>query len=146
MAAPLEAIVVQLLTAIQAIAGYPMPAELPEIAFVPHSYLEERVCQRPCDVQGWFPPGTTIYLDDKLDPQNDLWARSILLHELVHYAQQEEGAFLGKLNCDIWKEREREAYDVQIRWLASQRASRRLLQRISWPYLRITCKEDGGKQ
>ena len=145
MASPLDALILQLLTAINSLSGLPVPERLPEVAFVPHSYLEEQVCQRPCDIEGWFPPGDTVYLDDSLDPAKDLWARGILLHELVHYVQQEEGSFGVPSDCDAWLEREREAYDVQIRWLVEQRASPRLLRRISWPYLQISCREDGAE-
>ena len=139
MTTSVEALVLQLLTAITSISGYSMPERAPEVAFVSQSYLESRACNRPCDVQGWFPPGRVVYLDDRLDPQNDVWERSILLHELVHYLQQEEGAFTETVSCEVWLKREAEAYEVQYRWLVAQQVSPRLLRRISRPFLRLGC-------
>ena len=137
----LDALVLKLLTAISAIAGYPLPDRQPEIAFVPQSYLEERACDRPCAVRGWFPPGQVVYLDERLDPENDTWERSILVHELVHYLQQEEGSFTAAGSCEAWMKREAEAYEVQYRWLVTQRVSPRLLRRISRPFLRLGCRD-----
>jgi len=139
MTTSVEALVLQLLTAINAISGYPLPERAPEVAFVPQSYLEARACNQPCEVQGWFPPGQVIYLDERLDPQHDVWERSILLHELVHYLQQEEGAFTETVTCEVWLKREAEAYEVQYHWLVAQQVSPRLLRRISRPFLRLGC-------
>ncbi len=139
MTTSVEALVLQLLTAISSIAGYSLPERAPEVAFVPQSYLEARACSQPCDIQGWFPPGQVVYLDERLDPQNDVWDRSILLHELVHYLQQEEGAFTETVTCEVWLKREAEAYEIQYRWLVAQQVSPRLLRRISRPFLRLGC-------
>jgi hypothetical protein len=95
------------------LTGYPAPAALPEMAMVPHSYLDKAACYgHKCKVLGWFPPGRTIYLDARLDPQASLYASSVLLHELVHYLQQESGKY-GKPSCEAAMEMEREAYAVQ---------------------------------
>lgn len=136
----IEALVLQLLTAINAIAGLPLPERPPEVVFVSHSDLEAQACDRPCNVQGWFPPGRVVYLDEGLDPQNDIWGRSILVHELVHYLQQEEGSFTEAGTCEAWMKREAEAYEIQYRWLLAQQVPPRLLRRISRPFLRIGCR------
>lgn len=81
----LGGILADLLIFAQSFTGYSIPSELPEIAFVPHVELQRSACDRPCEVYGWYPLGRTIYLDDRLDPIRDAKARSILLHELVHY-------------------------------------------------------------
>ena len=141
MTTTIEALVLQLLTAINTIAGLPLPEHPPEVVFVSHSYLESQACDRPCEIQGWFPPGRVVYLDEDLDPQNDVWERSILVHELVHYLQQEEGTFTEEGSCEAWMKREAEAYEVQYRWLVAQQVSPRLLRRISRPFLRIGCRE-----
>ena len=73
-------------------------------------------------IHGWYPNGRTIYLDDRLRPKQDVWARGILLHELVHYVQQESGAFGDLSPCEKWSSRERDAYDNQLRWLAKKKA------------------------
>jgi hypothetical protein len=50
------------------------------------------------------------------------WARGILLHELVHFLQQENGAFAERPGCDAWSPREQEAYRIQYEWLWAHRA------------------------
>ncbi len=139
MTTSVEALVLKLLTAISTISGYPMPERVPEVAFVPQSELQERACTRPCDIKGWFPPGQIVYLDERLDPRTNIWEQSILLHELVHYLQQEEGAFTEDVTCEVWLKREAEAYEVQYHWLVAQQVSPRLLRRISRPFLRLGC-------
>ena len=111
-------LVADLVLAAQSLTGYGAPAQLPEVALVHQATLQEMACERPCKVLGWFPPGKTIYLDDRLDPRIDSRAAGILLHELVHYLQQEAGAFADQGACQSWALREREAYHVQARWLA----------------------------
>ena len=137
----LSKLVGELLIAIHALTGHPLPARVPEVAFLPHAVLEQQVCGRPCAVYGWFPPGDTIYLDQRLDPLEDVYARGILLHELVHFLQQEEGAFAPPTSCQAWVEREREAFEVQLRWLAAQRATGHSLARRAPMPLRYACND-----
>lgn len=113
----LAALVAQLLSAVEVLTHYPMPNTQPSIMPVPHAWFEREVCQKSCRMLGWFPKGATIYLDSSLDPVNDLAARSILLHELVHFAQQESGAFAMLPDCLAWNEREREALTAQFEFL-----------------------------
>ena len=141
----LAKLVAQLLVAVQGISGYPAPAAQPEIAFVEGRALQQRACGRPCEVYGWFPPGDTIYLDDRLDPTADPVARSILVHELVHYRQHSEGAIGLHETCEAWLEREWEAYDVQIRWLVEQNVPPRDWARLGLRRTRMNCRgqQDG---
>lgn len=100
------------------LTGYPAPVTFPEVRMVPHSYLVEHACRGfKCHVQGWYPPGNTIYLDDKLDPQNGLYASSVLLHELVHFLQKESGRTSMHYDCQADVEAEREAYQAQREYL-----------------------------
>lgn len=100
------------------LSGYSAPANQPEIAMVPHSYLVSSACAgRECKVLGWFPPGETIYLDDRLDPMKSVYASSILVHEFVHLLQQESGRFEAKYSCETALAMEREAYAVQREFL-----------------------------
>lgn len=119
-AALVQALVVKLLLAAQGLSGYAAPGAPPSVAFLPQGELAQRACDGPCAVYGWFPPGRTIYLDDRLDPLSDLRARGILLHELVHFLQQENGAFGGPQSCRTWLDKEHEAFDVERRWLMEQ--------------------------
>jgi hypothetical protein len=100
------------------LSGYSPPADEPEIVTVPHQYLVRSACAgRECKVLGWFPPGETIYLDNRLDPNESMYASSILVHELVHYLQQESGRFEDKYSCETALAMEREAYAVQSEFL-----------------------------
>jgi hypothetical protein len=100
------------------ISGYSAPADNPEVVMVPHGYLVHSACaDRECKVLGWFPPGETIYLDERLDPNESMYASSILVHELVHYLQQESGRFEDKYSCETALAMEREAYAVQREFL-----------------------------
>lgn len=99
------------------LSGYPAPAQLPEVVAVPHSYLVKAACNgRECKVMGWFPPGQRIYLDERLRPRDDLLASSVVVHEMVHYLQQESrGGLAG--SCADFIALEREAYQVQREFL-----------------------------
>ena len=100
------------------LSGYQAPATPPQVVKVTHSYLEEKACGgRPCKVLGWFPPGDTIYLDNRLNPQDDLYATSILVHEMVHYLQHSSHKFGEAYSCEKAIAMEREAYAVQREFL-----------------------------
>jgi hypothetical protein len=100
------------------LSGYPRPATAPEIVMVPHSYLVAEACGgRECKVLGWYPPGQKIFLDDRLDPTDSLYASSIVVHEMVHFLQQQFGHFEEGLSCASALSREREAYAVQREFL-----------------------------
>lgn len=96
------------------LSGYVTPADMPDVTMVPHATLVEKACAgRECKVLGWFPPGRVIYLDDRLKPGDDLYASSVLLHEMVHYLQQESRKYGTPYSCDSLITMEREAYAVQ---------------------------------
>ena len=63
----------------------------------------------------------------------------------VHFLQQEALGGSGPVNCADWLEREREAFDVQIKWLASQRAPKRAFSpfgRFSFP---VACHDRAAR-
>ena len=99
------------------LSGYPAPAHMPAVEMVPHAYMVDHACRgRECHVQGWFPGGQTIYIDDKLDPAKGLYDSSVLLHEMVHYLQQESSRSAGT-TCKSNVESERQAYGAQREYL-----------------------------
>lgn len=134
-------LVTELLIVVQALTGYGAPASAPDVAFVPAAEIQEAACSGPCQVYGWFPPGKTIYLDDRLDPLNDLRARGILVHELVHYLQEEHAAFGDGAPCWNWARREREAYLVQGRWLARQATTTLMTMGFGPPPWTLACRD-----
>lgn len=91
----------------------------PELRMVPHEFLENEACGgRRCKVLGWYPgQGDVVYLDDRMDIENNLLHTSIALHEIVHWVQGEAGALLS--NCDESIRAEREAYAVQRQFLTA---------------------------
>ena len=119
----LQELVAELLIAVQGLSGHPGPAPPPTVVLVPHAELERAACTGPCDIYGWFPPGATIYLDDRLDPADSVWARGVLVHELVHYLQHGAGAFTDDIACRNWARREYQAYKVQAQWLKEKRVA-----------------------
>lgn len=110
-------LIAELLVATQSISGYPMPAEPPAVEFLAPETLQERVCGKPCAVLGWYEHGSSVFLDESLYPLTDVRSQAILVHELVHYLQEDNGAFGVPPTCERWVAREREAYNVQYRWL-----------------------------
>lgn len=100
------------------LSGYSRPMTQPEIVKVPHSYLVAEACRgHECKVLGWYPPGPRIFLDNRLDPVTSLYASSIVVHELVHFLQQQSGRYEEDHSCDSVIQREREAYAVQREFL-----------------------------
>ncbi len=101
--------------------GIELPA--PEIRVLPQRELAQKACgNRECDVYGWFSNvDKIVYMSDNQDFVNDLHARSVLLHELVHYAQDRFQALKMVNDCLTWKARELQAYDIQYAWLRHHR-------------------------
>lgn len=88
---------------------------LPQVQRLPASELQQRVCGGPCHVMAWYGPDSIIYLDSRLDLDRNVFARSVLVHELTHHVQRhQKGPASG---CADWLERERQAFAVQTQWL-----------------------------
>ncbi len=119
----LSEILASLLLYAQMATGYAVPAEAPEVVFLPQAELAHKACHMPCPVYGWYSLGHVIYLNARLDPIQDMEARGILLHELVHYLQHFANAFTDDIECRNWGNRERQAYKVQGRWLLENRVT-----------------------
>ncbi len=137
----LTRLIAELLYAVQVLTGYPGPAEAPRVEFVPHLQLEQMACEGRCDIRGWYPGGSTIYLDDRLDPIDSVWDRSILVHEIVHYVQERAGAFGQLPTCRRWLEREDQAYALQRQWLRANRPSGPPPGYTRFPRITIDCDE-----
>lgn len=117
----LAQLVAQLLAAIHGLAGYPVPEAVPSVRLAPLSEMQALVCRGPCQVRGFYTQEQGVVLNQALDLAHDATARSVLLHELVHYVQQLSGKF-DKLSgrCDRWFAREWEAYEIQNAYLRQQ--------------------------
>lgn len=109
------------------LSGYPAPAEPPVVVAKPHAFFVDQACHgQECKVLGWYAGGRNVYIDETLDPQNNLFASSILVHEMVHYlqgvARGDEAlkggvAFTVQPSCKQSIQWEREAYSVQREYI-----------------------------
>ena len=98
------------------LSGYTQPATLPEVREVDPATMSKLVCHaRPiCHVIGAYLDQDVVYIRKDLDPNiHD----NILLHEYVHWLQHHSGKF-DLNNCNDTIVREREAYQVQNRYIA----------------------------
>lgn len=118
-AASLDEVVKTLSRAIDRLARYRMPNEPPRIYRVSHAELERFACGRHCGIRAWYQPQDGIYLDETLKPESNLFDRSILLHEMVHYVQHRTGEYENLDACNRWLRREVDAYTIQNRYLGA---------------------------
>jgi hypothetical protein len=128
----LSRLVAELFAAIRLLSGYPVPDTLPEVHRLPRTELESMVCRTACGVKAFYLKGKGIYLDQSLDLEGDLKARSILLHELVHYAQGRTGKFDTMAECPGWYAKEYEAYAIQNRYLRSHGSAVNFYMDAGW--------------
>lgn len=109
------------------LSGFPAPAEPPIVVRKPHAFFVEQACHgQPCKVLGWYAGGRNVYIDEALDPENSLFASSIVVHEMVHYLQgvargdgnqQWGAAFHIAPSCEQSVQWERQAYAVQREYI-----------------------------
>lgn len=114
--------------AIATMTGYPIPEQPAPIHVVPQQTLQQMVCVGPCNIRAFYLPGRGVFINEQLDFANDLVARSVLLHELVHHAQELSGRFNRIADrCHRWYVREREAYDIQNAYLQQKGSATRFV-------------------
>jgi len=114
---PLDLLIIDLLEALDQITKYRIPNEPPPVQKVAHSVVEEYACQKPCAALAVYRAGEGVYLDESMKPETNVFARSVLLHELVHYVQDMNHELIDLKDCERWYRREQEAYAVQKRFL-----------------------------
>jgi hypothetical protein len=138
-------LVLALLTAISGYTGYAIPGDPPHITALPHDALAQRVCGRPCQVFGFTSPDGEIVIDQALAVGSDPVATSILVHELTHFLQIKSIAHPGPVSCRIWNDREREAFDVQARWLRERAATAQMflveMARLNFAGINEMCRD-----
>jgi len=115
----LSSLIAELFTTIHLLSGYAPPTVPPEVHRVPQAEIRQQFCHGPCQIKAVYDPTLGVFIDETLDVHNNLFARSILLHELVHHAQSVSGRFdLGDSSeCVRRNTAEREAYFIQNRYL-----------------------------
>ena len=119
-------LIAALLVSISQLTGYSIPGDPPRIRPMAHAQLAEEVCGKPCGIIAFTTPEGEILIDESLMIGRDAAATSILVHELTHFLQIKSATGQPAMTCDLWTEREREAYDVQYRWLRGQAPNMRV--------------------
>ena len=96
------------------LTDYARDAPLPAARYVSPDFFEEHACagRSDCRVLGRDDDGHVVYVVESLRSLDSLFARSLLVHEFVHYPQHISGRFATH-GCEYFVEREREAYAVQ---------------------------------
>ena len=88
-------LIVALLFWITSHTDYNNPIKYPAIEFIEQKKLSQLACKTDCEILAYTPlePKYKIFLSNKLDPLNDICHRGILLHEIIHVLQEEQGVF-----------------------------------------------------
>jgi len=86
-------VILSLILWISSNTEHPKPLDPINLKFVEQTELQEIACERPCEIMAYTPmnENNEIYLINSLDPLKDVCARGILLHEIIHVIQQENG-------------------------------------------------------
>ena len=139
-AAEVSSMVTELFATIHLLSGYPLPEHNPEISFVPLATMQQMICKRACAVKAFYKPDQGVFIDEKIDVKDDIYSRSVLLHELVHHLQHVDGKFETlDTPCHRWQAKEVEAYEIQHKYLKKMRVTRSFIALDTVP---ITCPED----
>lgn len=138
------------------LSGFPAPAQMPEVVTVPHAFFVANACGgNECRVYGWYAGGTSLYIDDRMDPQVNIVDASVVVHEMVHYLQgiarhggvplsdaTTGAAFGDKPLCSAAIDMEREAYGVQREFLLRYGVYRP----VGMSMARVSCDEHDHPQ
>ncbi len=115
---PMDALLPALLDAVDRMSKYSVPKQAPPVQRVPHEIIEQLACGgAKCAALAAYRSGEGIYIDESLKPETDVFARSVLLHELIHYVQDVSNELASAEPCNRWYRREQEAYAIQKRFL-----------------------------
>ena len=100
----IKAIATSLLIWISTNTEYKLSPEIPEIQILSEREVQKMVCgkREPCPAYAWTPEkADKIYLSDTLKIKEDICDRSILLQELIHFAQRKT----NKFHDSSWEEK-----------------------------------------
>jgi hypothetical protein len=134
----MEDLLAELLIAIDRLSKYKVPDQAPPVHRVPHETIEQLTCGAECAALAVYRAGEGIYLDEALEPETNIFARSVLLHELVHYVQDTSRELAEARPCERWYRREQEAYALQKVFLMLAGSQIRVAYSAG-----STCEQDG---
>ena len=88
-------LIIALLIWITSNSDYVLPKKEITVETVEQSKLASIACGKECEILAYTPlePKYLVFLSENLDPQMDVCDRAILMHELIHVLQEEQGAF-----------------------------------------------------
>ena len=92
----LNDLIIALLLWITSNTDYINPKQLPQVKFLQQNELSKLACKSDCEILAYTPvePKYTVYLSKKLKPLTDVCHRGILLHEIIHVLQDDQGSFV----------------------------------------------------
>ena len=92
----LNELIIALLLWITSNTDYINPKQLPEVKFLEQNELSQLACKNDCEILAYTPvePKYTVYLSKRLNPLKDVCHRGILLHEIIHVLQDDQGFFI----------------------------------------------------
>ena len=92
----LNELIIALLLWITSNTDYINPKQLPEVKFLEQNELSQLACKNDCEILAYTPvePKYTVYLSKRLNPLKDVCHRGILLHEIIHVLQDDQGFFV----------------------------------------------------
>lgn len=97
---------------------YEMPEQQPLLEAIKHQQLIDILCEgKECNALAYYDDKkNTIFYDETLT-ENSIIARGYIVHEMVHFLQYQYDAVVEKPSCTQRMLLEREAYQVQQRFL-----------------------------
>ena len=106
-------------------SAYSDPNAMPTIRYQSETFFTEQVCQNSdthCAFRAYYQDGSNMIVlhEAYAETLDDARARSLLVHELVHYLQDTSGQWGAEKTCHSWLEREHEALRLQYLYLVKQ--------------------------
>lgn len=120
------------------LSKYRVPEVLPMVSRISRKQLDRLACGEAatkCGVSAMYEPTHGILFSEELQPEKNLFHRSILLHEMVHYMQELGHSMSTSAACERWYQRELEAYAIQKLYLQSIQSP----ARVAYSGARPTC-------
>lgn len=120
------------------LSKYRVPEVLPMVTRISRAELDRLACGEgaaKCGVSAMYEPTRGIVFTEELQPERNLFHRSILLHEMVHYMQELGHSMSTSAACERWYQRELEAYAIQKLYLQAIQSP----ARVAYSGARPTC-------
>lgn len=97
---------------------YDMPDKKPVIEQVSHQKLIDILCDgKECNALAYYDDKKDIIFYDTKLTEDSIISQGYIVHELVHFLQDQHGAIVEKPDCTERMMLEREAYQVQQQFL-----------------------------